>query len=62
MSAMHAPHEWTSSEALAATNREVPSWVTTLTRAMFGIGLVVFIVGVIVAPDPPQAFRHAARL
>jgi hypothetical protein len=59
MSAMHGPREWTSSEALAATNREVPSWVTTLTRAMFGIGLVVFIVGVIVAPDRAWRAWHA---
>jgi hypothetical protein len=59
MSALHAPREWSSSEALAATNREVPSWVTTLTRAMFGIGLVVFIVGVIVAPDRAWRAWHA---
>jgi hypothetical protein len=51
MSALHPPREWTSSEALAATNREVPAWIHTAVRVMFGIGLVVFIVGVIVQPD-----------
>ena len=48
---LHTPREWTPEEALAATSRELPSWIKTALGALFGIGLVIFIVGILVAPD-----------
>ena len=48
---LHTPREWTPEEALAATSRELPSWLKTALGALFGIGLVIFIVGILVAPD-----------
>jgi len=59
MSAIHPPREWSASEALAATNRELPAWLNTAVKALFGVGLVVFIVGVIVAPDRAWRAWHA---
>src|SRR4029077_20492283 len=59
MSAIHPPREWSASEALAATNRELPAWINTAVKALFGVGLVVFIVGVIVAPDRAWRAWHA---
>ena len=48
---IHPVPEWTPDEALAATSAELPGWLKTTVRALFGIGLVVFIVGIIEAPD-----------
>jgi hypothetical protein len=48
---IHPVREWTPDEALAATSAELPGWLKTTVRALFGIGLVVFIVGIIAAPD-----------
>ncbi|HSQ28859.1 MAG TPA: hypothetical protein VLN49_03365 [Gemmatimonadaceae bacterium] len=48
---LHTPREWSPEEALAATSRELPNWIKTATAALFGIGLVIFIVGILVAPD-----------
>ena len=48
---IHPVPEWTPDEALAATSAELPGWLKTTVRALFGIGLVVFIVGIIAAPD-----------
>ena len=35
MSALHPPREWSASEALAATNRELPAWINTAVKALF---------------------------
>jgi len=48
---IHPVREWTPEEALAATSAELPGWLKTTVRALFGIGLIVFIVGIIAAPD-----------
>ena len=48
---LHTPREWSPEEALAATSRPLPSWIKTAVGALFGIGLVIFIVGILVAPD-----------
>src|SRR5499427_1086882 len=59
MSAIHPPREWSGSEVLAATNREVPSWISTAVKVLFGIGLVVFIAGLFMAPDRAWRAWHA---
>jgi hypothetical protein len=48
---LHTPREWSPEEALAATSRPLPSWIKTAVATLFGIGLVIFIVGILVAPD-----------
>ena len=45
------PREWSPEQAVAATSRPLPAWIKTAVGALFGIGLVIFIVGILVAPD-----------
>jgi len=59
MSAIHPPREWSGSEVLAATNRDVPSWINTAVKVLFGVGLVVFVVGLFMAPDRAWRAWHA---
>jgi hypothetical protein len=56
---IHPVREWTPEEALAATSAEIPGWLKTTVRALFGVGLVVFIVGIIAAPDRAWRAFHA---
>jgi hypothetical protein len=56
---IHPIREWTPDQALAATSAEIPGWLKTTVRALFGIGLVVFIVGIIAAPDRAWRAFHA---
>ena len=48
---LHTLREWSPEEAVAATSRPLPAWIKTAVGALFGIGLVIFIVGILVAPD-----------
>ena len=52
---LHPPREYTPAEVVAASNREIPSSLKTLTLALTVIGAIVFIVGVFMNPD--QAWR-----
>jgi hypothetical protein len=56
---IHPVREWTPEEALAATSAEIPGWLKATVRGLFGIGLIVFIVGIIVAPDRAWRAFHA---
>ena len=56
---IHPVREWTPEEALAATSAEIPGWLKATVRGLFGIGLVVFIVGIIAAPDRAWRAFHA---
>src|SRR5207237_6686502 len=47
------------SEVLAASNREIPKSLKTGLLAMFGIGALIFIVGLFVAPDRAWRAFHA---
>lgn len=48
---LHPPREYTPAEVVAASNREIPASLKTLTLALFGIGAIVFIIGLFVNPD-----------
>ncbi|HEV8215009.1 MAG TPA: hypothetical protein VGP95_04215 [Gemmatimonadaceae bacterium] len=56
---IHPVREWTPEETLAATSAEIPGWLKATVRGLFGIGLVVFIVGIITAPDRAWRAFHA---
>ena len=56
---IHPVHEWTPEQTLAATSAEIPGWLKATVRGLFGIGLVVFIVGIITAPDRAWRAFHA---
>ena len=56
---IHPVHEWTPEETLAATSAEIPGWLKATVRGLFGIGLIVFIVGIITTPDRAWRAFHA---
>jgi hypothetical protein len=50
---------YTPDEVVAASNREIPKSLSTTMLALFGIGVVVFIIGLFVAPDRVWRAFHA---
>jgi hypothetical protein len=56
---LHPPREYTPAEVVAASNREIPASLNTLTLALFGIGAIVFIIGLFVDPDRAWRSFHA---
>ena len=56
---MHPPRVHTPSEVVAASNREIPKSLSTTMLALFGIGAVIFIIGLFVAPDRAWRAFHA---
>jgi hypothetical protein len=56
---MHPPRVPSQSEVLAATSREIPKSLKTMLLAVFGIGALIFIAGLFVAPDRAWAAFHA---
>ena len=56
---LHPPRVYTPDEVVAASNREIPKSVTTTLLALFGVGVVIFIIGLFVAPDRVWRAFHA---
>jgi hypothetical protein len=56
---LHAPRVRTPGEVLAASNKEIPKSLKTTTMVLFAIGVVVFIIGLFVAPDRVWRAFHA---
>ena len=54
---LHAPREYTPAEVVAASNREIPASLKTISLALFGIGAIVFIIGLFVNPDQARGAR-----
>jgi hypothetical protein len=48
---LHPERVHTPAEVLAASSREIPKSMVTATIAAFAIGLIIFIIGLFVAPD-----------
>ncbi|HXT15178.1 MAG TPA: hypothetical protein VN706_06080 [Gemmatimonadaceae bacterium] len=56
---LHPPRVYTPNEVVAASNREIPKSLTTTMLALFGIGALIFIIGLFVAPDRVWRAFHA---
>jgi hypothetical protein len=56
---MHPPRVYTPSEVVAASNREIPKSLSTTMLALFGVGALIFIIGLFVAPDRVWRAFHA---
>jgi hypothetical protein len=56
---LHPPRVYTPTEVVAASNRELPKSLTTTMLALFGIGVVIFVIGLFVAPDRVWRAFHA---
>jgi hypothetical protein len=56
---LHTERTYTPQEVVAATSREIPKSTKTLMLALFGIGVLIFIVGLFVAPDRAWRAFHA---
>jgi hypothetical protein len=48
---LHTPRTYSPQEVVAATSREIPKSTKTMVLASFGIGALIFIIGLFVAPD-----------
>jgi hypothetical protein len=55
----HTTHVHTRQEVIAATSRPLPARLYTVLMALFGIGLIVFIAGLFIAPDRAWRAFHA---
>ncbi|HVX39424.1 MAG TPA: hypothetical protein VHB25_07605 [Gemmatimonadaceae bacterium] len=56
---LHTPRVPSPSEVLAASSKPIPKSLKTTMAALFGIGLIVFIIGLFVAPDRVWRAWHA---
>jgi hypothetical protein len=56
---LHPERVHTPAEVLAASNREIPKSMLMTTVALFAIGLVIFVIGLFVAPDRAWRAFHA---
>jgi hypothetical protein len=56
---LHAPREYTPAEVVAASNREIPASLRTMSLALFGIGAIIFVIGLFIAPDRAWRAFHA---
>lgn len=52
---LHAPREYTPQEVVAASNREIPGSLKTMSLVFFVVGAIVFIAGLFL--DPDRAWR-----
>ena len=56
---IHTERTYTPQEVVAATSREIPKSTKMLMLASFGIGALIFIIGLFVAPDRAWRAFHA---
>src|SRR4051812_24377209 len=56
---MHPERVRTPAEVVAASSREIPKSLKTITLALFAVGALVFIAGLFVAPDRAWRAFHA---
>ena len=56
---IHSPRVHTAQEVVAATDREIPRSLKTTLAVLFGIGVIIFIIGLFVAPDRVWSAWHA---
>jgi uncharacterized membrane protein YiaA len=56
---LHPVKTPSAAEVLAASNRELPKSLKTLTMASFAIGAIIFLIGLFVAPDRAWRAFHA---
>jgi hypothetical protein len=56
---IHTARTYTPQEVVAASSREIPKSTKTAMLAMFGIGVLIFIVGLFIAPDRAWRAFHA---
>ena len=56
---IHSPRVPTAQEVVAATDREIPRSLKTTFAVLFGIGVIIFIIGLFAAPDRVWSAWHA---
>lgn len=56
---LHPPRVYTPNEVVAASNREIPKSLATTMLVLLGLGVVIFVIGLFVAPDRVWRAFHA---
>src|SRR5215208_5885815 len=56
---LHPERTLTATEVLAASSREIPKSLKTMTLATFVIGALIFVIGLFLAPDHAWRSFHA---